>query len=174
MSGRVSRAKTFSGRATHRAMRSGDLQGQRLGDQLAEDDVHERDERGRRGRRRRSALASDVPRAGQAVEQRLEQVGPGPARRPSPGAMLASVMPSCVAAMERSRCVIADRPPWHAGTPLAHHLLDCGSAHRDKGELGGDEEAVEGDQRRDGQCSRDPDKSQSQRRWSSMSAFYRA
>ena len=77
----------------------------RLGDQLAEDDVHEGDEQ--ESERRSATVWTIACRATPPAARRTaDRSGwPGPARRPSPGAMLASVMPSCVAAMVRSRFV---------------------------------------------------------------------
>ena len=65
--------------------------------------------------------------------------------------MLARVMPSWVAAMERSRRVMAVSTARAPLTPWRDHLLDARFPHRDQGELGGDEQAVEHDQGRDAQ-----------------------
>ena len=93
------------------------------------------------------------PGSGQDGEQRPSRwARAGSPTQPRP--MLASVMPSCVAAMVRSRwsTALARTPP--ARRRPVDQLLDAGSAHGDEGELGGDEEAVQHDQDRHGRQPR--------------------
>ena len=147
ISGRVSRAKPMQRPGQPQGGAVGALQGQRLGDQLAEDDVQEGDEQ--EGQDGGDGVRGGAVPAGRQAEQRLEQLArAGSATKPRP--MLARVMPSCVAAMERSR--------WRrrldasgALDPLGDHLLDARPPHRDQGELGGHEQAVEDHQGRDGE-----------------------
>jgi len=69
--------------------------------------------------------------------------------------MLASVIPSWVAAIVRSRWVTASRAALAPPAPLVDELLDAGLADRDEGELGGHEEGVQGDQRGHGEQAGD-------------------
>ena len=102
----------------------------------------ERDARSRPSARPRSTRCPTAASGGA-----ISRASAGSPTKPSP--MLASVMPSCVAAIASSRLPIARADRARAAAPGLHPQLHLGAAHRDERELGRDEVGVEQDQRGD-------------------------
>ena len=65
------------------------------------------------------------------------------------------MIPSCVAAMERDRLCDGVEDAARAGDAVGGQFLDARFAHRHQRELRGDKQAVQEDERGDGEQSRD-------------------
>ena len=145
--GRKTRPKTSSGPAHRERDRAGPIERERLRRELADDDVQERDRREARSRPRSSARAAASrcrpPRARAASSDATA----GSPIQPRP--RLASVMPSCVAAIASSSRSTARHRGGGAALALAHPELELRAPHRDQRELGRDEVRVGEHQQRD-------------------------
>jgi len=142
MTGRVISVKTFKGGASHQRDAVGRLQRHRLGDQLADDDVDEGDERERQRDGHRMA-GDHVPRSRQSAEQGLQVAGQDRLGHPAQGDAAqgdAELRRGDGAAEVVDGGEHTERAPDDAARD---HFLDAGAPHRDQRELRRDEEAVE-------------------------------
>ena len=125
----------------------GRLQSQVLGNQFAEDHVHERDDHKGDGRRRRMS-GDQTPGAGKRFKPGLQQSRKG--RFPQPAQTHAGKGHAQLRGRDGSIQVF-NRGMQGLGAflPLLDHFFHAGFAHRDQSELSGHEQAVERHQHRD-------------------------